>query len=96
MRYVLIDAANITISEDKNKKNRMKSEDEIIKKRMKSEDEITKNRMKSEDETSKNRMKSEDAPPTIPYEKRTFPFSLGNVRSFHFAKIAHGCAAITL
>jgi hypothetical protein len=74
----------------------MKSEDETSKNRMKSEDKNKKNRMKSEGEITKNRMKSEDAPPTIPYEKRTFPFSLGNVRSFHFAKIAHGCAAITL
>ncbi len=32
MRYVLIHVANITISEDKNKKNRKKSEDEIAKK----------------------------------------------------------------
>ncbi|MDD6002098.1 MAG: AarF/UbiB family protein [Bacteroidales bacterium] len=40
MLYVLFDVANITISEDKNKKKRKKSEDEIAKKCMKSEDEI--------------------------------------------------------
>lgn len=50
--------------------------------------------MKSEGQPANNRMKSEDDDPHK-QEKRTFPFSLGNVR-FHFAKIACGCAAITL
>ena len=38
MFYVFIDTANITISEDKNKKNRTKSEGEIVKNCTKSED----------------------------------------------------------
>ena len=54
MLYVLFDVANITISEDKNKKNRKKSEGEIAKNRMKSEDEIAKKCMKSEDQPQKH------------------------------------------
>ena len=54
MLYVLFDVANITISEDKNKKNCKKSEGEIAKNRMKSEDENSKNSTKSEDQPQKH------------------------------------------